>query len=369
MPSLDRSRLPALLALCAIVIAALGLRLHGLGFGLPHMTYRDGMVLYTQSKALRTDSEELRRDQFFGYYPQVTARVATLLPDETIVSVPKEPLDLDGHLAWATRTWTTLRLASVLLSLFAVVGAYSMARRFMGTGGSLIAAWFVATSLLHFSFSQQEKPHGPISGTVALALVAALALRERPTPTRMFLAVLCASLAICTLQSGVFVLGALAAVWWMWWRETPRPVARLSAAPIALLLVGALCVRFFFPFYFGEPLGDAGVDKKAAVDLAGHPLFIESFNFSGTKVVLSTLSSYDPSLLLFSVIGLIAFAVGRRPDPDRRASAIVLCSFGLPFLLVLCAYDSGVTFERFLMPLIPVIAVLAAYGMTRLGER
>ena len=369
------ARMRTVLALFAIVLVALALRLHGIGFGLPHMTYRDGMVVYTQVREIRTGDPELRKDEFWGYYPQVTARLAALFPDAELAPL-EQPLDLAGHVARASQPWIALRRASVLISLLTVVGSFWIARRFLGTGGSLLAAAFAATSLLHLSFSQQEKPHGPVSGTVALALAAALWLAEKPGALRMILAVVAAALAACTLQSGAIVLGALGGLWCLWWTDRPRPLGLLAAAIPLLAVVGALLVRFFYPFHFVDGVAPAPEheqqEREAVLDLAGHPLFLEGFDFSGWKVVLSTLMSYDPTLLAFGVAG-VAFFVGDRlrgvpSDPRRRRALAVVLGFALPFLLVLVAYDAKVTFERFLMPAVACLACLAAYGAVRIAR-
>lgn len=361
------------LALVVIVLAALALRLHGVGFGLPHMTYRDGMVLFTQVKEIVTEDRELRKDEFWGYYPQVTARVASLLPGTQLAPL-EQPLDLDGHIARASLPWIVLRRASILISLLTVVGAYLIGRRFLGVGGSLLAAGLAATSLLHLSFSQQEKPHGPVSGTVALALAAALLLAEKPTWPRVLFAIATAIVASCTLQSGAIVLGALGVLWLLWWRERPIPASRLYSSPLLLVAFGMLAVRFFYPFHFvdtGASHEHELQKREAVINLAGHPLFAEGFNFTGWKVVLSTLVSYDPSLLVFGLVALAFFiadrARGVAGDPTRRRALVVLLGFMVPFLLVLCAYDEKVTFERFLMPAIAPLAVLAAWGACRIG--
>lgn len=369
------TRTRAALALLAIVLGALALRLHGIGFGLPHMTYRDGMVVYTQVKEIRTGDPELRKDEFWGYYPQVTARFAALFPDAELAAL-EAPLDLEGHVARASQPWIALRRASVLISLLTVVGAYWIARRFLGVGGSLLAAGFAATSLLHLSFSQQEKPHGPVSGTVALALAAALWLAEKPSTPRMLLAVLASAIAACTLQSGAIVLGALGVLWCLWWADRPRPLGLLAGAIPALAVVLALTVRFFYPFHFVEGVAPAPEheqqDREAVLDLAGHPLFLEGFDFSGWKVVLSTLLSYDPSLLVFGLVAIGFFVADRlrgvAPDPQRRRALAVVLGFALPFLFILVAYDAKVTFERFLMPAVACLACLAAYGAVRIGR-
>ena len=361
------------LALLAIVLAALALRLYGVGFGLPHMTYRDGMVLFTQVKEIVTEDRELRKDEFWGYYPQVTARVASWMPDTQLTPLDK-PLDLDGHVARASRPWIVLRRASILISLLTVVGAYMIGRRFLGVGGSLLAAGLAATSLLHLSFSQQEKPHGPVSGTVALALAAALLLAEKPTWTRVLFAVATALIAACTLQSGAIVLGALGVLWVLWWWERPVPASRLFASPLLVAAFGLIAVRFFYPFHFvdtGATHEHELQKREAVINLAGHPLFAEGFNFTGWRVVLSTLVNYDPSLLVFGLVALGFFVADRARgiagDPVRRRALIVLSGFMVPFLLVLCAYDEKVTFERFLMPAVAPFAVLAAWGACRIG--
>lgn len=369
------TRVRAGLALLAIVLGAFALRLHGIGFGLPHMTYRDGMVVYTQVKEIRTGDPELRKDEFWGYYPQVTARLAALFPDAELAPLER-PLDLEQHIARASQPWIALRRASVLISLLTVLGAYCIARRFLGVGGSLLAAGFAATSLLHLSFSQQEKPHGPVSGTVALALAAAVWLAEKPTALRMILAVVAAALAACTLQSGAIVLGALGVLWCLWWTDRPRPMGLLAAAIPLLAVVLALAVRVFYPFHFVDGVAPTPEherqDREAVLDLAGHPLFLEGFDFSGWKVVLSTLMSYDPSLLVFGLVGLAFFVLDRArgvgTDPERRRALAVILGFAVPFLFVLVAYDAKVTFERFLMPAVSCLACLAAYGAVRTGR-
>jgi hypothetical protein len=359
------------LGLLVIVVLALALRMHGLGFGLPHMTYRDVLVLHTQVKEIRTGDPALRLDGMWGYYPHLTAHFAALFPD-TELSELTSPLDLEGHLARAAQPWIALRRASVLLSLLAVVGAYLIARRFVSTGGAWIAASLVAVSLLHLSFSQQEKPHGPVSGTVALALASALWLRERPSPPRILVATVAACAAICTLQNAVFMLGSLAVLWVLWTRERPVPRARLIAAPLLLAALGAAFVRFFYPFHFLASAPHLVREDEARLDLAGHPLFLDRFDFTGVRVVLSTLISYDPTLLLFGLVGIGFFIADRARgvvrDRERERALAVLLGFVLPFLLVLGAYSAKVTFERFLLPAITCFACLAAYGLWRIGR-
>jgi hypothetical protein len=368
----------AALAVALVCLAAFLLRLHGLGFGLPHVTYRDGMVIYTQVKEMRTGDRTLRQHEFWGYYPQVTSRVASLLPDESF-EPQTEALDLDATLDRFSRPWRNARVASVLLSLGAVLGAYLVARRFLPVGPSLFAAALVATSLLHVSFSQQEKPHGPISGTVALAVAAALHLRSTKSTASYLLAVAAAMVALGTLQSGAFALGALEVaclvVAWTsrggaerapWW------ASRLGV--FVLLAAVAVTIRVLYPFHFiDRPEAAREPGSEDALDLAGHPVFLGGFDFTGGITVLSTLWHYDPTMLVLIAAGLVLAAVhlakGRRPSGERALDLAVVLGFVAPFLLVLLAYRWKVLFERFTMPLIPFYAVFAAWAGWRLVER
>lgn len=380
MPTDQRSSVVTWLALAALVAAALGLRLRGLDFGLPHVTYRDGMVLYTQVKEMRTGDVSLRDAEFWGYYPQVTARVATLFPDDSFEPQTRA-LDLEATLARHSRSWIVARRASVLLSLLAVLGSYWVARCFMGTRPALFAAALTATSLLHVSFSQQEKPHGPVSGTVALAVAAALLLRRRPSAWTWAVATLAAALAACTLQSGAFALGSagVVVVALLVGRgrstEERRADRRLVAfGVVATLVVLAAAVRFFYPFHFIERHVEVDHGPDKSLDLAGHPVFLSGFDFTGGATVLSTLWHYDPTLLLLMSLGLgmvvfDRFRKGVASPPERRLDLLVVLGFVAPYLLVLCAYNAKVVFERFTMPLLPFYAVFAAWAGARLVAR
>jgi hypothetical protein len=371
MSETRRPRPLVLIALCALVLAGFALRWLGVGWGLPHQTYRDGMVISTQVEYLREMPEDPTANEFWGYYPHLMSRLILLAPDDW-VGEPREPLELEGHLARASEPWLMARQLSVLLSLLAIPGAFFVARRFVSDGWALFAAALVTFSLLHLSFAQQEKPHGPVSGTVVMAVLAAMALARKPGAWTWFVATAAMALALATAVNGAFALvSAAAALFAMFLGRSERGGLwkLIARAIVPTLLVLAATVRFFYPFLFGggekEKLGDH------ALNVGNHPLMLDKLNFAGSKNMFLTLYLYEPVLLVLGIVGVGVFlwrCKSRGPvDLERRRDLAVILPFAVMYGLFVCVYEDA--FDRFLMPLVPFLAALAAYAAAALSSR
>jgi hypothetical protein len=220
------------LFLLAILALAFGLRWRGICHQLPQWTYLDGFVELVQTQYLRDPLSVKWPDMNLGYYPYLTSATAAVLPDmpaargeggaaESILEASREP-------------WVRVRFAAILLSLGAVVGAWGIARRFVSSSFALLAA--------------EQRPHGPASGMVALALWATLAFREQGTARSLSIAMLALCLAVAALQSSFALLVPLAIAWR--WRDTSTTGRRsLVPAAIAGLALLAVTVRLAYPFH------------------------------------------------------------------------------------------------------------------------
>jgi hypothetical protein len=359
-------------AVLLLVLVGFALRWRGVGWGLPHQTYRDGMVISTQVDLLRSGAEDPGRHEFWGYYPHLLSRIVALLPGAT--TQPKdEPLPLAQHLARASEPWLWARKVSVLLSLLAIPGAYWIARRFVEAPWAVFAGALVAFSMLHLSFAQQEKPHGPVSGTVAVAIAAALWLRRSPGWGSFALAALAAVVAACTLQNGAAAWLAFEAACFLAFLEARSrgrvPVFLTRVGAFATLAALAAAVVFFYPFHFDRFHEEAV--GKSAVSLGGHPLMLDKLDFVGARNMLVTLYLYEPVLLALALAAGVVYAARRARrvavDRDRKADFLVVAAFAVPYGFVLCLYHDA--FDRFLMPLLPVLAALAAYGASAIAAR
>ncbi|MBK7641601.1 MAG: hypothetical protein IPJ19_00900 [Planctomycetes bacterium] len=353
--------------LALLLLLALMLRLVGLEHGLPHSTEPDGLVFASQTALIRAGDPEPERVREWGYYPQLVPRLAALLPAPA--RAQNAPAQLDAQLEEAARDWRDPRLVVALFSLLAVPATFLLARRFLPGGWSLVAAGLAGTSTLTLWFAQQARPHAAAAALALCAVLAALRVLESGAWIDVLLAGLAAALALGSLQFGVFTLGAVGLALllapgrgWGW---------RLAAGASVLLQV-ALSVLAFYPFLFARsaPAGKLGLGG-GEIELSGHVIYGGLFNGRGAATVLRALADYDPWIALVSLAGLVvlgvALARGERPRRERTRALLVVLGYVLPFLLAIALYQR--TYQRFVIPLVPFLALAAAAGAARVAPR
>ena len=345
------------IALATISALALLLRLWNLDALLPHLTESDGLVLATQVDLLRSGAEHPERELLFGFYPHLVAWLALLIPHAKI-----EAHTLAEQLALAARSYGDPRMAVAIASVLIVPGTWALARRFLAPGAALLAAAFSATSLLHLWFAQQARPHAVSSALAVLAVVAALRLFERGKALDFLLGGLAAGLAIAALQSGIAVLLPLGLA-----LVLRRPEARASSLLwlVPALAIIALCVRVFYPFLFGPSQSELGAGG-GEFHLSGHVVYFDLFNGQGFMTVVRTLVDYDPWLTLCAVLGGAALLARRTLTGRGRELAIVL-AYAVPYFVMIALYQR--TYQRFVIPLVPYLACLAAWLVWTMARR
>jgi hypothetical protein len=355
--------------LFALVACAFALRVRGLGYQLPQWTYWDGYVLFEQTQHVRGELEDTGPRRTLGYYPYLTAAVASAMPP---IGADRDHAHAVTELALhdARVPWQRIRLASVLLSLFAVVGAWGIARRFVTPPFALLAAALTATSLLHVTYSTAQRPHGAASGMAALALWWILEARRSERWSVRLLAIVGVGLAIAALQSGFATLVALAVACWL--RRGRGSIQRNVAFALLALGVLALVVRVAYPFHFDGRAGATAVFEEGgeAIKLAGHTIHLSKLTGRGFWILASSCATFDPVLTLLAAFGIVlgAGALLRARDEaarERRRDVLVLLGYAAPYALVFGIYD--LTFERFGLPLIPLLAVAAACAVSRIA--
>jgi hypothetical protein len=368
-----RNRLGAAAMVALVCVLGLALRWRGLEHSLPHLTFRDGYHVFRQVELMRAHDAHPERDAFWEVYPHLVARLVSVLPDRNAEPVP-DGADLAANLQLAAAPWLQIREVSVLLSLFAVLACYGIARAFLSRGWSLLAAALVAASLLEIFYAQQEKCHGAAAGTATLAVFGAMYVRRRPTIASFAFAAATAALAIAALQSGVAVLCASLAAVVLAWRG--QPAARKRIALGCMLAIGllALTIVAFYPFVFtGGPPAPAETAEEpngSWIVVSGHGIDLARLNGSGFVVILETLISFEPVALGFGLVGLIALLVRARKSnaPARvdRGDLWVVLAYVVPYTCAVGIY--ALSYERFVMPLVPFLAILAAVGARALAD-
>ena len=132
-----------------------------------------------------------------------------------------------------------------------------------------------------------------------------------------------------------------------------------------VVLVAA--VLYFYPFSAVAPAPEERA-RSSTLDLSGHVVYLSHFRGQGARTVLRTLLVYDPVLLAVAALGalhaLTALTSRRRMrDAVQRDELWITLAFAVPYAVVICLYSG--TFERFVIPLVPFLAVLGAFGVSR----
>jgi len=372
-----------------LFVVALGLRFTGIDQGLPHHGEPDTYIVAQAEQLIR----EGLGDRFrAGWkYPHFVATVVAAVPAADIVR-PPEGASLAEHRAVATALHLRTRKVAAFLSAIAAPATFLIALRFLPLGWAALAGLITASSLLHICFSVQARPHGPVSGLAALAVLGALRWSERPSAGRALFLGLTSACAIGSLHTGLAVLAPItvAAITVLRRHRDARRSIVLSLVAVSVLLTATTAWFYVRPADgFGlRPApatatataegvqGNDGAsllhDKlearrpverreggRSAVRFSGHVIDLGLFNGRGFGVAWRTLRAYDPLLLAFGLLGLAA-ALARRKFRLRPGTWIVV-GFALPTLMLYGMYAKST--DRFLLLLLPAVALLAANGL------
>jgi len=347
----------------ALTVIALGARLVGIGQMLPHRTEAD-IYLVPQAHAFRYDMvTDSTRAGPISKYPHLLARVLASIPPEPIPELERPDPDddravrayLDAHLDAAGSDYRHARQMIAILSALVVPFTYLLARRVLAPGPALVAAALIAASLLHTSFSQQARPHGALATFMTATLWTACMLQREGTWRWLVLTTLVACAALGCLHNGAAVLPAALVAFLARRGGTARVGHATLLVPVAAL---ALTVWLFYPFLFaGGGFGGLSTEGEVIAQ-GGHRVETSWFNWKGFAEIHTHLGGYDPALYALGVAGLVLLAARPRGRPGRGGALLVIGAFALPYTTALGLL--WFTPERYLIPLLPVLAIGAA---------
>ena len=300
------------IALAAILVLAAALRLVGIRYGLPLAVLNpdEGNIV---PRAWRMGQGHLDP----GWYDYPSLLMAVLAPVQAFFQEP---------------SLLAARFVAVVIGLGGVGAAWWLGRKAYGTGAAIVAAAAVAVATTHVAYSRMAVTD--VLLTLAVTCVLALAVEGR---------IEWAGLAVGLAASAKYP-GAIAAVpvivaGWGRWRRLGR-AALLAVAGFAL-------TSPFVLIHAGAAWSDfSRVQRLAREGWLG----FENDPVTPVAYVERLWGSVGPLLLLVAV-GIVA-ALLRRSRTD-----IVLLSFVLAYWLTLMPQQAH--FERYVLPLVPVLAVLA----------
>lgn len=346
------------LVLCVAVV----LRAYGLSFGLPFLydfdepTFSDRAVLMLQTGDLNP--------HWFGH------------PGTTLIYLLAAAYGGYGLIGLAVgwfASWSDViahywfepshfylvgRGVIAAFGILTVVLTYAVARRLTDRWTALLAMTIVALAPLSVEFSRIIRPDSQLAVIVLGCLWFSMAYAEQGRMRDLLLAGAILGVGVATKYPALSLTPIVCLAWLLWagWSFSAwiRHAPRLIAAGVASVVAAFVASPFLF------------LDIRTAINdvvMEG-----ERYHLSATSDgYFSTLQWYvgtilTPSLtiagLLLALFGL--FLMVR----SWRRSGLLLCAYAVMLLLVLSGMR--LRWDRWALPLIPLIAILAAFGFSNL---
>lgn len=304
---------PDRVALVAILLLAAALRLVGIRYGLPYpLLNPDEASIVPRAFAM---AHGLHLDP--GWYDYPSLLMAVLAPVQVFAAEPSYGL---------------ARALEVVVGVGGVGAAWWLGKRAYGTGAALTGAAAVAVATTHVAYSRMAVTD--VLLTLAITCALALALGDR-----LGWAGVAVGLAASAKYPGALAAVPVLVAGWGAWRRLGRAAA-LAAAAFAL-------TSPFVLVHAGAAWGDVSrVQRLARAGWLG---------FENDPVTpLAYLERLWGALGPFLVVALacLAAALFRRARAD-----LVLLSFAGAYWLTLMPQQAH--FDRYVLPLVPVLAVLA----------
>ncbi len=350
------------LILVAIFVLALGLRLWGIGFGLPYPYHADEPTYVSAALNLGagiigrqpnpTGFSNILFGEFASYY--LAGRLSGLFSsaaafEQAYRSDPSIFLLLG-------------RLTSALFGSATVLVLYWLGTRLNRRVVGWLAALFLAVAFLHVRDSHYGVPDVATTFFVSLAVLFCVLASQKHSSKYLGAAAVSTGYAIVTKWS-VWPIGIpllIAFVYHFWWRarSTKVPLASqlLSMLAILLCFAGGFAIGGFQLLLKPGTYLEYALREARAGEAGGFGLW-QIDTVPGWEFYLKTLLyGLDVVALVLGVLGLArrtVLAVRR-----REAASAVLISFPLVYFLVMGSTQHY--FARYALPLIPFVVLGAA---------
>lgn len=341
-----------------ILVLAFVTRLPALWFGLPYLIVeKDEQRVVGTAVVMFTgdwNPHEFRYASLFFYLVR-----ASFAPLEAWWNLRGESTEAVDLIARFVVSPTTFYVAARILSLAAGVAIVAftafVARRIAGETASWVAALFAALAPLHFELSTVARVDAAMTFGIVAALWFAVRYDDDRRARDALLAAVCTGVAVSIKYTAVLMMPIVVGIAWLD-PKAPAPrllrrrlarMAILCAIPAAVVLISSPYAILDFESFLK--------DTEFNTELIATP-FSASVK-PGYELYPGLLAgwTYGLGLLAASLVG--AFALLR----SRPRAAWPLVSFGVIYAIV--TFVSKTAYDRFLLPLIAVLVVLAAIGV------
>lgn len=340
---LKRYKLP----LAVILISALGIRLYGFDFGLPHFYHPDE---FRKAQIALRVVQEGRFDPNYFLHPSLLLYLTALMG-----GIRELFFGAQSTVVMFTESGRLVSIIANTLSVFLVyrLGILLFSNRLL----SVIAASLVAFSPLMITSARYLKEDSLLTFFVLLATYFAARASINKSSKTLLLAGLCVGLAAGSKYSGVLAAIALFVFPLVYWRLTPVILLSCLLIPVGFLITTPYSVLNSEQF-----VRDFNKEKKH-MSKGHHQMKIGSWDHFW---MYHAGRSVAPSLgwIAFLVVLVITGDALRRKDYTVLALIVLAGTFYMPAEYVNAKPPPQP--ERYIFPCIPFLALVAAYGFIRL---
>jgi MFS family permease len=337
--------------LLPIAALALVLRLVNLDYGLPGHPHPDEWRVVRPAGRMARAAELDLRPEFFNYpaLQMVLLGGALRVADAVSPPAPGEPfLDV------AVRDMRVARRVTAAFGVATVLATYALGLLVGGRATAVLAALFLAVAPYHALDSHYTNVDVPMTLWLTLAACAALVFVRRRQAGWLLAAGACLGLATATKYTALAAAPLLPAAC-LAARRAGEGIGRALAPAAAALLVMLVCFAAGAPYTFLDFDGfRAGLLEERVHMGEGHVGFDLAPQGWIYRRGVYQLAAGLPFALGVPLYLLALAGLARRP----RAPGLVLAAAALPLFALLLVPE--VVFVRYLLPLLPFLAVAAA---------
>lgn len=350
--------------LALLTAGALALRLWNAGAGLPHFPQSDEPGVL--GMAVRFGTGDLNPHWFT--YP--TLWLYVLFAAFGAYFVAGRAVGLFGSLADfqaryfvdPSALYVIGRGLSALLGAATIPLVYALGARLAGRPAGFVAATLVAVAPLHVQYSHYLVTDVPLTFAVALAMLLLLRLAAGERPAGAWLPALAVGLTTSVkYPAGLLLLPLGAAL--VLRAPPPRAVPRVA---VALAAAGGWVLAGFLlgtPYALLDlPALVRGVGEKLDYAVSGHLGFDPAERGFMRYLLRDLPEGAGPLVTALGLAGFVWMTV--RAVLRREAGPLLVAAFALPTFLAFAA--SRVPWARYLLPLLPFLAIGAAFALWRL---
>lgn len=335
-------------ALAAVLLASLGLRLWGIGWGLPYSYYPDEPFLVDMARHM-LQSGDFNPPAWDYPSLQVYSLVAIMAYREMLSSV-------FPFLAAPWMDYLLGRLLNVTYALATVYLVYRIGRTVFGDAAGILGAAFLGFSHLHVYNSHVLMTDVPATFYVTATLAIAVHLAGQPGLRAYAAAGAIAGLATSTKYTvaTVFLVIVVAHLF-----GPGRASARngwslvLSGTCAALAFAVTSPYSWIDPHHFWQSFtrNDVGWAASGHEGAEGH-VFVTYVRWLFLR--------QDVAIAWFALFGLAWGVV------NRNRWVLLVAAFPLVYFITLLPWE--VRFPRYLLPLLPGLSLLAGWASLRVGR-